>query len=125
LRDGGRRPPAAAAPADFKTKPEHNYTITPRHSSEMASNHAEFAFDIACPFAYLCSTRIEAAVAAANPQATLSLVPILLGGLYLVSKAPQGAASASTVYVYWITAVPCQSFKRFSMCSFSLSAFFV
>ena len=67
----------------------------------MACNHAEFAFDIACPFAYLCSTRIEAAVATANPQATLSLVPILLGGLYIVSKAPQGAASASTVYVQY------------------------
>ena len=57
----------------------------------------EFGFDVQCPFAYIASTRIEAAVAAANPHAKLVLTPILLGGLYLLSKAPQGAASASSI----------------------------
>ena len=55
----------------------------------------EFYFDFACPFAYIASTRVEAAASRAGVD--VHYIPIVLGGLYLSTNAPQKKTSASTV----------------------------
>ncbi|KAJ7535596.1 hypothetical protein O6H91_12G039600 [Diphasiastrum complanatum] len=47
----------------------------------------EFVYDIACPYAYLASRQVEDA--ARRCGATVNWLPILLGGLYEASNAPQ------------------------------------
>lgn len=54
----------------------------------------EFAYDIACPYAYLASKQVEAA--AAQCAARIVWTPVLLGGLYHGAKAPQGKAGSAT-----------------------------
>eukprot|EP01083_Nonionella_stella_P165860 552892_1 len=56
----------------------------------------DFYFDIVCPFAHIASTQINKLCATYNVVPTWK--PILLGGLYQFSKAPQGKQnSASSV----------------------------
>ncbi|KAI5928624.1 thioredoxin-like protein [Camillea tinctor] len=54
----------------------------------------EFFYDIVCPFAYIASTRIEAI--AAQASATVIWRPVLLGGIYNATQAPQGAKGSAT-----------------------------
>ncbi|KAI8634543.1 protein disulfide [Xylariaceae sp. FL1651] len=54
----------------------------------------EFYYDIVCPFAYIASTRIEAVTARA--AATVVWRPVLLGGIYRATEAPQGAEGSAT-----------------------------
>lgn len=55
-----------------------------------------FAFDVVCPYAYLASRRV--AEVAARSGAELEWFPVLLGGLYKNTDAPQGKdGSASDV----------------------------
>ncbi|KAI0024708.1 protein disulfide [Xylariomycetidae sp. FL0641] len=54
----------------------------------------EFYYDIVCPFAYLASTRITAV--ASRSGATVVWRPVLLGGIYGATSAPQGAAGSAT-----------------------------
>ncbi|KAI1490633.1 protein disulfide [Biscogniauxia mediterranea] len=54
----------------------------------------EFFYDIVCPFAYIASTRIEAI--AAQESATVIWRPVLLGGIYKATQAPQGADGSAT-----------------------------
>ena len=57
----------------------------------------EFHYDISCPFAYIASTRIPAL--ATRTQAQVIYCPVLLGAIYRLTAAPQGAAgSASDVF---------------------------
>jgi 2-hydroxychromene-2-carboxylate isomerase len=57
-----------------------------------------FAYDVQCPYAYLASKRVKALVAATGTNTTLEYFPVLLGGLYADTKAPQGKdGSASDV----------------------------
>ncbi|KAE9987501.1 hypothetical protein EG328_002486 [Venturia inaequalis] len=57
----------------------------------------EFYYDISCPFAYIASTRVEALASRVN--ADLIWTPVLLGAIYRLTAAPQGAAgSASDVF---------------------------
>ncbi len=56
----------------------------------------EFFFDVVCPFAYLASHKV--ARLAAERAIEVSWRPVLLGGLYAATKAPQGKdGSASDV----------------------------
>lgn len=48
--------------------------------------HIDFVYDVVCPYAYLASTRVEAA--AARHGATVRWRPILLGGLFREIGAP-------------------------------------
>jgi len=48
--------------------------------------HIDFVYDVVCPYAYLASTRVEAAAAAYG--ATVRWRPILLGGLFREIGAP-------------------------------------
>ncbi len=52
-----------------------------------APRSIEFFFDYSCPYAYLGFTQIEAAAARAG--ATLSLEPMLLGGVFRANDTPQ------------------------------------
>lgn len=63
-------------------------------TSERRALTVEFAYDIACPYAYLGSKKIEAA--AARCGARITWTPVLLGGLYDGAKAPQGKAGSAT-----------------------------
>ncbi|KAI1335474.1 protein disulfide [Xylariaceae sp. FL0016] len=54
----------------------------------------EFYYDIVCPFAYIASTRIEAV--ARRSSATVVWRPVLLGGIYRATEAPQGAQGSAT-----------------------------
>ncbi|KAH9887531.1 protein disulfide [Xylariomycetidae sp. FL2044] len=54
----------------------------------------EFFYDIVCPFAYIASTRIEQI--AAQSSATVLWRPVLLGGIYRATSAPQGAEGSAT-----------------------------
>ncbi|KAH8681715.1 thioredoxin-like protein [Xylariales sp. PMI_506] len=56
----------------------------------------EFHYDIVCPFAYIASTRIEAIAAHAGPAVTVAWRPVLLGGIYRATAAPQGAQGSAT-----------------------------
>lgn len=53
----------------------------------------EFAFDIACPYAYLASLQVEQV--AYRCGASITWTPVLLGGLYDLSKAPQGKVGSA------------------------------
>ena len=55
-----------------------------------------FAFDVQCPYAYLASKRVRALAADASPPAQLDWYPVLLGGLYAATKAPQGKDGSAT-----------------------------
>jgi 2-hydroxychromene-2-carboxylate isomerase len=58
----------------------------------------EFCFDVVCPFAYMASQRIQRPAALCD-QVQVEWVPVLLGGLYHLTKAPQGKhGSATQVY---------------------------
>lgn len=54
-----------------------------------------FCFDIVCPYAYLASRRIEDIIKECA-QVQLIWQPVLLGGLYKLDAAPQGAAGSAT-----------------------------
>ena len=58
--------------------------------------HVEFFFDVACPFAFVASYKVEAAARAAG-AAGVEWSPVALGGVYRDVKAPQGTRSASVV----------------------------
>ncbi|KNC49269.1 DSBA oxidoreductase [Thecamonas trahens ATCC 50062] len=77
-----------------------------------------FYFDLACPYAYMVSHRVEAA--AARCGTTVSYQPVVLGGLYKLSAAPQGkdgsasdAMSAAKVRV--VRADLVRSAKRYAV----------
>ena len=53
-----------------------------------------FAFDVTCPYAFLASARVRALAEAA--QAELEWFPVLLGGLYRDTGAPQGKDGSAT-----------------------------
>ncbi|KAI0480355.1 thioredoxin-like protein [Xylariaceae sp. FL0804] len=55
----------------------------------------EFYYDIICPFAYIASTRIDALAARAG-GAAVAWRPVLLGGIYRATAAPQGAEGSAT-----------------------------
>ncbi|KAI5061918.1 hypothetical protein GOP47_0022457 [Adiantum capillus-veneris] len=61
---------------------------------ERGSSTIEFAFDIACPFAYLASLQVEQV--AYRCSASITWTPVLLGGLYDLSNAPQGKSGSAT-----------------------------
>ncbi|OCK83773.1 protein disulfide with oxidoreductase activity [Lepidopterella palustris CBS 459.81] len=77
-----------------------------------AKKHSlEFFYDISCPFAYIASTRVEALTARVN--ANLIWTPVLLGAIYRLTSAPQGAAgSASDVFNSAKRAISSASFAR-------------
>lgn len=54
----------------------------------------DFFFDIVCPYAYLASRRLPALVQARGAQLTWR--PVLLGGLYAKTGAPQGAGGSAS-----------------------------
>ncbi len=54
----------------------------------------KFCFDVVCPYAYLASLQLPRIVEAA--KASLYLNPVLLGGLYELSQAPQGKQGSAT-----------------------------
>lgn len=54
----------------------------------------EFAFDIACPYAYLASLQVEQI--AYRCGVSIIWTPVLLGGLYHLSNAPQGKSGSAT-----------------------------
>ncbi len=56
----------------------------------------EFYFDVVCPFAYSASTQVNKL--AEKYDVEITWIPVLLGGVYVGAKAPQGANSASTVW---------------------------
>jgi hypothetical protein len=53
-----------------------------------------FYYDIVCPFAYIASTRIE--TLASRTSSKLIWKPVLLGGIYKETVAPQGAGGSAT-----------------------------
>ena len=53
-----------------------------------------FAADVQCPYAYLASRRVRQVAEAAH--ATVEHFPVLLGGLYADTKAPQGKDGSAT-----------------------------
>jgi len=56
----------------------------------------QFYYDVVCPYAYLASKQIEGVAKRTNTQ--LIWKPVLLGGIYAATQAPQGkAGSASDV----------------------------
>ncbi|GAA96993.1 hypothetical protein E5Q_03668 [Mixia osmundae IAM 14324] len=55
---------------------------------------ALFYFDISCPYALIASTRVEDV--AKFTQATIEWRPVLLGGLYQLTSAAQGAAGSAS-----------------------------
>ncbi|KAF2416199.1 protein disulfide [Tothia fuscella] len=60
-------------------------------------HNVEFYYDISCPFAYIALLRIEALASRIN--ANIIWTPVLLGAVYRLTAAPQGAAgSASDVF---------------------------
>ncbi|RKO87640.1 thioredoxin-like protein [Blyttiomyces helicus] len=54
----------------------------------------EFYYDVVCPWAYVASTRIDAL--AARQGAEIVYKPVLLGGIYSDTKAPQGKAGSAS-----------------------------
>ncbi|KAJ3113692.1 hypothetical protein HDU96_003057 [Phlyctochytrium bullatum] len=57
----------------------------------------EFFYDVVCPWAFIASRKIEK-LAAKYPAVTIKWSPVLLGGIYNLTKAPQGKdGSASDV----------------------------
>ncbi len=58
----------------------------------MRAMQVTFYFDVVCPYAYLASTRIEAA--AARHGATVRWVPVLLGGLFRHTRGPDDPNAA-------------------------------
>ncbi|QDS67864.1 hypothetical protein FKW77_007820 [Venturia effusa] len=71
----------------------------------------EFFFDISCPFAYIASHRVEAL--ASRVDADLIWTPVLLGAIYRLTAAPQGAAgSASDVFNPTKKKISAASFAR-------------
>jgi 2-hydroxychromene-2-carboxylate isomerase len=52
----------------------------------------EFFFDTVCPFAYIASTRISSML----DPGTVLWTPVLLGGLYAATDAPQGKGGSAT-----------------------------
>jgi len=70
-------------PSIYTTKMKHKVTI-------------RFLYDVQCPYAYVASQRVQQLAAACN--ANVEYFPVLLGGLYEGTKAPQGKdGSASDV----------------------------
>jgi 2-hydroxychromene-2-carboxylate isomerase len=57
-------------------------------------NKITFCYDIVCPYARLATTQVEAL--AQRCQAQLEFKPILLGGLYKLDNAAQGASGSAT-----------------------------
>lgn len=57
-------------------------------------HHIVFTYDIVCPYAYIASQHIERI--AARCHASLEWRPVLLGGLYKLDKAAQGAAGSAS-----------------------------
>jgi len=58
-----------------------------------------FTFDVVCPYAYIASQRIDQLVEAAKKlgsEVELEWRPVLLGGLYDLTKAPQGKDGSAT-----------------------------
>ncbi len=53
-----------------------------------------FAYDVVCPYAYLASRRVAALGSVAG--LAVEWLPVLLGGLYASSQAPQGAGGSAT-----------------------------
>ena len=53
--------------------------------------HLDFWFDYSCPYAYLASTQVEALAARAG--ATLTLKPMLLGGVFRANGTPQNLST--------------------------------
>jgi predicted DsbA family dithiol-disulfide isomerase len=52
-----------------------------------------FYYDVVCPFAYIASRLVEGL--AHRTKATIRWRPVLLGGLYRATKAPQGEHGSS------------------------------
>ncbi|KAI8847444.1 thioredoxin-like protein [Chytridium lagenaria] len=59
------------------------------------STSIEFFYDVVCPWAYLGSRKLEH-LATLYPHITLIFTPVLLGGIYNLSKAPQGKHGSAT-----------------------------
>jgi 2-hydroxychromene-2-carboxylate isomerase len=54
----------------------------------------QFYYDVVCPYAYLASTQVEKV--AQNCNAKVIFTPVLLGGIYKETKAPQGKDGSAT-----------------------------
>ncbi|KAJ3061627.1 hypothetical protein HDU98_002443 [Podochytrium sp. JEL0797] len=55
----------------------------------------EFFFDIVCPYAYIASMRLENLRVQCDAS-DIVFTPVLLGGIYELTKAPQGKAGSAT-----------------------------
>ena len=53
-----------------------------------------FYYDVVCPYAYLASTQVEEI--AERCKAKIIFRPVLLGGIYKQTKAPQGKNGSAT-----------------------------
>ncbi|KAL8277401.1 hypothetical protein RQP46_010241 [Phenoliferia psychrophenolica] len=67
---------------------------TPKDVKTFVVPHVTMYFDIVCPFAFIASERIDDI--ARFTGADVTWVPVLLGGLYDLTNAPQGKAGSSS-----------------------------
>jgi 2-hydroxychromene-2-carboxylate isomerase len=59
-----------------------------------------FAFDVVCPFAYLASHRVARLAAECGVNTVWR--PVLLGGLYAATSAPQARHRRGCVFGLWV-----------------------
>ena len=63
-------------------------------SSSTTAKTIRFLFDVQCPYAYIASRRVESLANAC--QCNVEFFPVLLGGLYADTNAPQGKDGSAT-----------------------------
>ncbi|KAI8924912.1 thioredoxin-like protein [Entophlyctis helioformis] len=61
----------------------------------MGGTTVEFNYDIVCPWAYIGSVRLQSIIRT-HPDTTFVYSPVLLGGLYELTAAPQGKHGSAT-----------------------------